>query len=284
MEWIARALFYAACALAGAVGEDPGPAAARPATAERAGAERPGRPAPFFPTATREEHFVLELVDASGSGDGALTTPPAEAREIGLAVLRRHHQGGRLLLEWDLRFAVPGEPDTRVHHVEVLEDGRTRFVWREYRPGSGRTLFIDELAPGQLRSIEWGGRDGLRADLEVPAEARFPLRLVEDLRTGRARAGVLPVYDPLTGGHASLVLETRAASWAGSSFRVAGRRERTALLSRTDGTLAGAYRFEGVELVAFQWQAGGARGRRIPADAWRRRLERLDQADRPALD
>lgn len=238
------------------------------------------------------EHFALEL---AGPGPAALEAAWADAEEVGLAVLRQRREGCRAVLEWELRFAVPGEVDTRVHHVEVQDGARTKLVWREYRPGAGRTLFLEEQAGGaELRAVEWGGRDGLREELSQPEGALFPLELVERARAARLGAGEVALFDALEQRFEPVEISTRvdvaarpaAFAWSARPDRdepwaaePARALARTLEIRRRDGSLAGAYRFVGSELVAFQWQAGGARGRRISADEWLRRTERLDQAD-----
>jgi hypothetical protein len=241
------------------------------------------------PASGRVEHFALEL---TASEADALVAPEVEAEGIGLAVLRQRREGPRTVLEWELRFEVPGEVDTRVHHVEVHEGAETKLVWREYRPGAGRTLIL--LASGaELRTVEWGGRDGLREEVAQPEGGLFPLELLERARAARLSEGEVALFEPLDQRFERVELFTRVEAgahpasfappacgdqperWAADSARLA----RTLAIHRRDGSLAGAYRFVGSDLVAFQWQAGAARGRRIPADEWRRRSERLDQAD-----
>lgn len=245
-------------------------------------------PAPTDPTCVRAEYFVLEEVEAGTDVLASAPVPgrePAPLRELGLAVLRQSRDGERLLLEWELHFADPEGPDTRVHHVELREQGLARCVWREYRPGSGRTLFLEELDSGVLRSVEWGGEAGLREEFVPLPGSRFPLELIEALRDGRAPTGPLSLYEPLTGRHGPVVLApaplglASPAAFASVDLRAPAR---TFALRRPDGTLALALRFEGAELTAFQWQAGNARARRISAEAWRRMLSELRAKDRSA--
>jgi hypothetical protein len=53
---------------------------------------------------------------------------------------------------------------------------------------------------------------------------------------------------------------------------------RTVELLRTDGSLAGRYRFRGGELVAFQWQEGGPWARRASATEYESALTELEQS------
>ena len=288
MEMLARLLAFALAHLAGlAVGQGGFPATVA-TVAVSAGSE---------PSSGRVEHFALEL---TGSEADALAAPESEAQGIGLAVLRQRHEGRRTVLEWELRFEVQGEVDTRVHHVEVHQGAETKLVWREYRPGAGRTLIL--LASGdELRTVEWGGRDGLREEVAQPEGGLFPLELLERARAARLAEGEIALFEPLDQRFEPVELFTRVEAGARpASFELPGSDgqsvqhrtkaggaadparplARTLAIHRRDGSLAGAYRFVGSDLVAFQWQAGGARGRRIPADEWRRRTERLDQADR----
>src|SRR5204862_117518 len=48
---------------------------------------------------------------------------------------------------------------------------------------------------------------------------------------------------------------------------------RTVELRRTDGTLAGRYRFEGTRLAGFQWQEGGLAARRVESEEFERLRE-----------
>jgi hypothetical protein len=281
MEMLSRLLAFALAHLAGLV-----------AGQGSAGAALPGGSGCV-------EHFALELVpsasDALGAL-GALEAPWVGAEEVGLAVLRQRREGCSAVLEWELRFAVPGELDTRVHHVEVEDGAQRKLVWREYRPGAGRTLFLEELADdltggAELRTVEWGGRDGLREEVAEPEGGLFPLELLERARAGRLAADEVALFEPLEGRFEPVEIQTRdvaarpaAFAWSAGAgpagpSSAAPVLARTLELRRRDGSLAGAYRFAGSELVAFQWQAGGARGRRISAEEWLRRTERLDQAD-----
>ncbi len=295
-----RIVAWVLCSLAGLVSQVPqtGPDGLGPGcgwgplagpTSDLASA--PGPQAVQRPEATvRTEYFVLEVVPADLP---VLDAPATEARELGLAQLRKRRDGDTLVLEWELRFREEGGMDTRVHQVECFDGQHHKFVWREFRPGAGRTLFVEEQlpsggspldpdAPGALRSIEWGGTDGLREDLVAPPRAHFPLDLIERARSSSVRAGELQVFEALERRFQTVTLSTRLEARAQpASFGAQGTSTppRTVELRRPDGSLAGAYRFVGAQLESFQWQAGSARGRRVPRAEWLRRHKRLDEAD-----
>jgi hypothetical protein len=237
----------------------------------------------------RAECFVLELTGPAADGSDALEAAAGEGDEVGLALLRERREGGRTMLEWQLRFAVEGAIDTRVHHVELREGDLRRLVWREYRPGAGRTLFLEELPGGELRAVEWGGREGRRTSGDLPGDGLFPLELLERARDARGSARLeaerLALFDVLEQRFEPVVLDAspsaaaRPAAFAPSGGVHEHPRRRTVEVRRRDGSLAAAYRFAGSELEAFQWQAGTARGRRIDAEEWQRLSRRLDELD-----
>ena len=206
----------------------------------------------------REEFFVLEALpeDPGPDLERVLGRPHVEARVVGLAALRRRVDEQGRTLEWDLRF--PGE-DVRVLHVERIGQLGPSLVWREWQADRGRTITLESSAGG-ISILEWGGERPVRGELEPGAT--LPLALLEDLRAGVIRTGSFPVFDPLSRQLAELRVQV--------SELISARR--LVQLRRPDGSSAGTYLFEGADLVAFQWQAGHLRARRIDATDYLQRL------------
>ena len=236
----------------------------------------------------RVEHFVLERTDADG-----------RERVVGWVEWRRTELAHGRQLQCEVRFA-DGE---RVLHVERLTPADARLVWREIGERSGRSLFAEWMRDGHgLRMLEWG-RDGARRG-QIGAEGTvvMPLYLIELARGGAATQGRFATFDPLGRRLEPLVLRTSyelGRARAASARRDAGAEAReddlpgsgdgaapfaplrTVELVHADGTSAGSYAFEGTELIAFSWQAGGARARRIPAGEWRAAIESLERGSAP---
>ncbi len=236
-------------------------------------------PAPSAATTElREEFFVLELAAEEADGEDPLIATPRElfrggegATLVGFAVIRRWQSGATRQAEWDVRFLECG---TRVLQVEQTEAGHRGLIWRELRPTDGRTLHLErEEGSASLTLREWAGRRLVRAELEAPTGARLPLELLDELRDATAGWGRLALFDPLTRGFEQLELRVENL---GPSPVPSDAPLRRAELVREDATLAGRYLFQGPELVAFQWQAGGLRGRRVEREDFERRRANLD--------
>ncbi len=219
----------------------------------------------------REEHFLLEIAD---QGPLTLGAPADGARAVGLAVWRRRIEADGEQVEWEIRFHEPGVPDTRVLHVERLGRDHSKLVWRSWRPGTGRTLIVEWTdEQDALRVLEWGRHEVLREEIEVGDGAVMPLYLQELARDGHLGGGRFRLFDPLSRRLESVRVDCLVDAAAPRAERAGARLERLIELRREDDTLAAAWLFDGDRLQAFQWQAGGPRGRRIPAREYRRRLK-----------
>lgn len=218
----------------------------------------PGSPqdaAPAEPsTPLREELFVLELAQPADPAAGE--QPPLA---VGVAALRRSSDEHGEGIEWDLRFL---DADTRVHHVESWRDGVPRLVWREWRPGAGRTLMAGLESKGGLSLVEWGREEGLRTRIEAPPDTLLPLRFLELARRGEWTEATVACFDPLS--RTVERLEVELAPQGGSpGDPPAVPAERRVTTRRADGTHAGSYTFRGEELTEVRWQSGGLVARRI---------------------
>ncbi len=218
------------------------------------GPEDPGPPVPRpdTPIEARIEHFALELP----TRDGYLVQ----------GVLRwiARREGDGIQLEWELDF--PGE-ELRVLTLEALGPGGDRLVWRELRAGAGRSLLVEWASNDPVLHLREWARDGSSRETRRPSRgAVLPLSLLELCREGRLAQGVFEVLDPTSRGLSALELSTgyELAQEPGAEAR------RWVELRRADGTLAGRYRFRRAELLDFEWQEGGLRGRRIGADEYER--------------
>lgn len=221
----------------------------------------------------RVEAFVLELP----SPPAAAGTRQAPPEEVGLALLRQQTVDGILQSEWELRFY--GD-DTRVLHVERWSHEAPRLVWREWRPGAGRSLIADALPEG-VGLVEWGRVEGLRTTLPSPEGVLFPIYLLELARRGELAEGRVPCFDPLSRSVEPLTV--RLEFGAQPRLNRAGESvlERRVELRRDDGTSAGSWTFLGDELGEVRWQAGGLTGRRIELPGFEQRLERCAAAGAP---
>lgn len=214
----------------------------------------------------REETFVLELPPQER--DPRLRPAPPE--EVGVAVLRRSEVDGAVQCEWDVRFY--GD-DTRVLHVESWDRNSPRLVWREWRPGAGRSLIADGRPEG-IELVEWGRHEGLRTRLESPDGVLFPIYVLELARQGDPGLGRLPWFDPL-----ARAIERGTVSvgfGAEPALDTAGAEvlERQVELVRDDGTRAARWVFRGDELWEVEWASGGLVGRRIARPGYEERVGR----------
>jgi hypothetical protein len=137
------------------------------------------------------------------------------------------------------------------------------MIWRELRPQSGRTLtgqWADD--GGALLVREWGGP--VRLEREAPAAGGgvLPLSLLELARAEAIEGGTVRAFDPLSCSFETLDL--------GQEREEDGARR--VELVREDGTRAATWWLDGERLVAFQWQGGGPRARRIDAEEYEERL------------
>jgi hypothetical protein len=247
-------------------------------------------------TDLRTEHFVLrrKTTDAKGR-----TT----AEVAGFVEWRRREAQHGVQLECDTRFlrgqlAIDGARDAqRVLHVECLTDTSARCVWRELGPGSGRSIQGEwSRDGGSLDIAEWSPSGTKKGTLVAAKGVVMPLYLTELVRHGRVTAGTITEFDPLARTLEPLTVRTlylegsalagpdhEGLEHTGTGREDAGREDaaqraeaarsrslRTVEFVRADGTLAGRYRFAGVDLVAFQWQEGGLFGQRVDAEEYAR--------------
>lgn len=219
----------------------------------------------------REELFVLELE----RGPALERAGPQPPEAVGVALLRRRVLDGQAQDEWELRFFEDG---TRVAHVERWSSGRPTLVWREWRPGGGRTLKAEPGAAG-VEVVEWGRKQGLRTSLPAAEAVLLPLQLLELARAGALASGRVQWFDPLA--RSVEVVEVLARAVPGGARESGGEPapERRVTLLREDGTSAGEFAFRGAELHAFRWQAGDLSGRRIGREAYAEHLQRCAPAE-----
>lgn len=209
-----------------------------------------------------DEHFVLELRVPSQAARSS-----SAAKPVGLARCVRRASDGRVQLELEARFF---DDNLRVHHVETFGPKGSELVWREWRPGQGRTLHV-HVADGVARVVEWGGLEALRERWSAPEDLVFPLQLVELARSGAAppawgERGPLR-FDPL--GRVCERVRLRARTQAAGGGLT---------LLRDDGSSAGLFAFESGVLASFAWQAGELRGRAISAQEYAELLAQGESA------
>jgi hypothetical protein len=239
--------------------QEPGP----PPPTDASQAEVPSPSEPL-----REELFAIEQVEGAAELElGAVAPNPAqgdaaaEPAVLGVARCRRLSIPDGLQLEWDVQFL--GEDAARVLHIERSNPAGDTLVWREMLPGSGRTVSArcsqDALA---ITLREWAGRTVHQSELASPQGLRLPLHLLELLRSGARPPSEAHVFDPLARQLEPVAIRARELE--------SGARKIDLL--RNDGTLAASWLLEGGDLVAFQWQGGNVRARRISAEEHERLL------------
>jgi hypothetical protein len=163
--------------------------------------------------------------------------------------------GGGLRIELDAQFF---DVDVRVLHVEVLRPSEVKLVWREIRARGGRTVLLEwSREDPVLRFTDLAGGENLRRELDGSRGALMPLFAIQQARGGAALEGPLVVFDPPAGRLASMQFTTTEED---------GRRVvRTRHLS---GATGASFEFDGDELVAFSWQAGGPRAEAISQETY----------------
>lgn len=207
----------------------------------------------------RESSFALWA-----PGPGGPSVP------VGVAVWTVARSAGGRTHQLDLR--VPSE-DARVLVVE-RDDREPLEVFREMRPGAGRSVTVQRTTDGELRRVVWSPAGVTRAFDPDDGRTGF-LRLADQLARGSVPSDAR-VLDPLSNSWIDVRVEAAPAE-AGAG----GRRYE---LIDAEGVLVRWLRLgpEGVE--EFGWQDGGLVARRIGAAEGRDLLERLraQAAESPA--
>jgi hypothetical protein len=238
----------------------------------------------------RVERFVLrdgpEPPTTGDESDGER----AHVRPLGAVEWRRMAHDDGMQIECEMLFARTGRdaPCQRVLHVEELREPRARLVWREIGAGSGRSVLAEWDADRLvLHTVDWGTSETVREEISTSRGAVMPLYLIEMLREGRVTSGPQLVFDPLARTLSELEIVTSYGD-PGPPPCPAGPpalrgaqsppRSRLVELRRSDGTLAGRYRFRGTELVGFQWQDGGPWAQRVGAREHTAALAQLSRA------
>jgi hypothetical protein len=222
-------------------------------------------PAPPAALPLRRECFVIEAPEG-----GAAREP------LGWAEFLRRESTGGMVLECEYVFVRPQRAERwRVKHVEQLDAKGPRLVWREIGTAAGRTLTLEREREGEDWRCQAFERDeSVRCTIDTSHGAVFPLYLLELARKGQLGAAELYLFDPL---ETALVPRHVSTVYAPAS----GTHARTLEIQRPDGTLAGRYVFEGIELSSFQWQEGGPRARRIDAQEYARAVGGAVELSRP---
>ena len=232
----------------------------------------------------RAEYFLVEEAPAVAQPhEDAVDTAP-----VALVAWRHVRSESSELLERDVYFREDG---IRIRHSERLvapgAGGSPRLVFRELRRNGGRTWLAElDRAQRRVEITGWGGVHALHEVWHFDAGVQMPLALLELVRAGLVSEGRFECLDPLVGGAAAVFVTTHTGlagvdEWVPpglAALLARGAADRTVELRRGDGGLAGRFVFRGRELLAFQWQAGGAWAHRIDEAAYRRLLESWLQA------
>lgn len=294
-RWILPALLATGAGAAATLGQDDSPAPLESGDV--------GELTLLNPPGTRIEYFRLDLAPQrepepepeERAGEPAVLD--ASAREP-VGVLRwisgpetapDGRRGLRLETETTL-FDVA----TRVIHTETLLPDERKLVYREVREREGRTVLLESRSPAagvvaELRVSETMGGVIHRREPDATGGVLLPLYLLENVRSGASFRGEFALFLPLSAEVELLTLDTLLLPVAdgpprGGAVAAGADEEGTTLpprelrLHRGDGLFAGAYRFEGADLVGFRWQAGGVSARAIDEEEYRRWL-RLNPRD-----
>lgn len=208
------------------------------------------------PSATREEPFVLRIAERNSAG-GSVDRP------VGVCVLRRRDEAGGTQLECELEFA---REDARAMLIESSGAARREIVWREWRPGGGRTLHVtSDAAARRLELVDWGGPEAVRATLDSAQRVWTWLELAERARAGDLEPSRVALLDPLA--REIVAVEVRVA-WRADAGDGRGdpRLVRDVELVRDDGSSAGGFTFNGESCLALRWQKGPLRADRVTPD------------------
>lgn len=205
----------------------------------------------------RLEHFVLETPATDG-------TDPVQ---VGLVCLRRRAidggEGGGRQLECEWLFRRPSEPgeDEHVLHVERDAGPGPALVWREWGARRSRCLTAERSQDGSGLLLVETSRGGIpRETIPAGKDVTFPLEILERAREGKLADGRCARFEPLSRAIEGLTVTTKTGD------------VRVVELARDDASSAGRFEFRGSELVAFQWQEGGLRARRVTEEEYARRL------------
>jgi hypothetical protein len=187
------------------------------------------------PPGTYVQHFRLDPGEGSG--------PP-----LGLARYVAGPDGQGTRVELELAWF---EPELRLIQTERASAYGRLLVFREVRPGGGRTLFLTG-DPGRPWSChELGGPEPLRR--EFPVGGELPLLLLEAARRERVTGPLAPTFDPLRAG-----FEPARARLVQGTFE----------LRTDDGGLRFAVDLDGDRLVGWRWQAGSPVARPVSPETW----------------
>lgn len=232
----------------------------------------------------RVERFVVD-----GPFDARSTSSSGAILEaVPAAVVRFSARGtaGALELESDITFARESRErgSVRVMAVEELAADGAELTWREVSPGAGRSLHAQwREREDALDVVEWGNGPRLREELWSDEGALLPLYLLELLRQGRMTSGTVPCFEPLSRSIERYTITTSYAGDPGCGLEGA-LGERVVELVRTDGSLAGRYRFRGTRLSGFQMRAGGEWARAVDEAEYDAARARLDETGRARRD
>lgn len=207
----------------------------------------------------RKEFFVQRSLGASADADPVI-----------LVAWKCRREGGLEVLEREVLF---GAGDLRLLHTENLGLGMPRLVWRELGR-RGRT-WIAEWSPErkELITLEFSVAQDVHR-LQGVQEVQFPLGLVEEMRLGITREGLIGRLSPTHAGIEQVRMsETKGCpadlpAWTKKTLD--GRELRCVELRTPEGCLLARYVFGGDELLAFQWGSGTAWSVRVSKADWRR--------------
>ena len=205
------------------------------------------------------EYFALRTdsvaeVDSNDAPAEPQGKPGTSTRAIGACALTRSHADGSWAFQLDIELPLE---ETRVLQVETSSSSGRDCIWRELRAGSGRTIRFG-VQPEGTEATEWASGGTKRKSAWPDQRGLGLLELIQLARqehTGRIPSKARWI-DPLA---AELVPVVILVEDRGSV--------RTVDVYTSSGDRVAHVAFEGHELTALGWQAGGLIAERVSAEA-----------------
>lgn len=131
-----------------------------------------------------------------------------------------------------------------------------------------------------VQTVHWGTSGKVHGHLVGDATVHMPLALIEDLRSAQGLTRRARVLDPLTASADEMLIHVRPGASPRQPVAEARRaglevlglpsdtRVRTVTFLRSDGSIAQRTLMAGDEVLAFQFQDGGAWAQRIDSQQW----------------
>jgi hypothetical protein len=232
----------------------------------------------FAPVATGDAPGVSHAARLPQHSE-AFLLEDADGGALALIVWRRLTMDGEDLLERETLW----RGGMRILHDEHPQSGSPRLIWRELpiERRRGRSWLADiDMQSNDVQTVHWGTAGKVHGNLQGQAAVQMPLALIEELRTERGMTRRARVLDPLSASADEMLIHVRPGASPRQPVAEARRnalevlslpadtRVRTVTLIRADGSIAQRTLMAGGEVLAFQFQDGGAWAQRITTQRW----------------